>query len=267
VSRKYVRKNASAIARLYVHQMTSTDGLTYTCGAAKEATSQPATANVVGGHFFKPCEDNLLVLSTPGFARIAYQVEQGSSELMLDCTPVAFAQELLTTAFPLYAATLPSSNNVDFYGAGMNGTRTAKYIEAFSSLGVTLMFRRFEPLATAEMGDRSSYAAPTETPYKVVIDPSSYSFPTPELQIADQTAWIERDVRRLFLPPNVPLLRTFLLNAGNIVWTILLDGNEYEVSQVVPRFIDEEIVFYEANAYVIGPSRDPWSRVILPSET
>jgi len=267
----YVRENAGGINRLYVHQLTTNDGIIYTCGVAVEATSRPAAENIVGGHFFKPCEDTLLTLAIPGFVRIAYQVEEGTNELMLDATPVGFGQELLLSAFPVSTPSTITAGNVDFYTAGMTGSRTTVYMNAFDSLGITCLLRKYEPNADATMADRGAYGEPTEIEKKIILDPSSYSFPIPSLQTADQTAWIERDVRRIYVPPDFPLLRTFILNAGNFmkrtVWTVLLDGNEYEISQVVPRFVDDEIAFYEANAYVIGSSRDPWARTVLPSET
>ena len=271
----YVRNNGTA-NRLYVHHITTTNGTTYVCGDAKEATSRLATENVVGGHFFKPSEDNLLILAIPGFARIAYQIEEGdathaSSELMLDATPVGFGQELLLTAYPVSTPTTETASNQDFYTVPMAGGYTTKYLDSFNSMGTTCLIRQYEPNPAALMADRTAYGAPTEAEKKVMLDPASYGFPTPDIQAVDQTEWIEKDVRKVFLPPDFPLLRTFVLNAGNFlkrtVWTILLDGNEYEISQVVPRFINEQIAFYEANTYVIGPSRDPWSRTVLPSET
>jgi hypothetical protein len=41
----------------------------------------------------------------------------------------------------------------------------------------------------------------------------------------------------------------------------------YEISQVVPYFINSQICYYGANGYVVGPSNDPFSRPVLPSET
>lgn len=270
----YVRKVPSppGSPRLWINEVKTNDnGVSYFHTLYREATSQPANKWVVGGHFFKPQEDSLVDLTIPGFVRIAYQVGEGTDELMTDSTPVAFAQELLLTAFPVSTPATITAYNQDFHALGMVGPQTTKYLAAFNSVGTTYMLRRYEPNADAEMGDRNSYDEPIETERKLMIDPSSYGFPSLELGTADYTEWIERDIRKAFLPPDFPPLRTFVLNAGNFlkrtVWTFLLDGNEYEISQVVPRFVSGQIVFYEVNAYVIGPSRDPWSRVVLPSET
>ena len=44
-------------------------------------------------------------------------------------------------------------------------------------------------------------------------------------------------------------------------------GNQYEVTQVVPKFIDNQIAYYKANMYVVGPSNNPFTKITLPSET
>lgn len=264
----YVRKNSAGVPRLYIHRITASP---YTCGEAKEASNLPVTEPIVGGRFFKPLEDYRVNLGIPGFVRIAYQIGEGNSEGMLDSIPVRYAQNLLLHAYPTGAVGAATSINQDYYALGMTGTRTTEYERAFATLGTTCTLRRYEPLAYSTMGDRSSYGEAVQVDRRVILDPSTYAFPSPEIDAVSQEAWIERDSRRLFLPPNTPMLRSFVLNAGNhlkrTVWTILLAGNEYEISQVVPRFLDDQICFYEANAYVIGPSRDPWARIVLPSET
>ena len=67
------------------------------------------------------------------------------------------------------------------------------------------------------------------------------------------------------------LNRNFLINNGNYlkrtVWIMQYAGNQYELSQLVPKFIDNQILYYTVNAYVVGPSRNPFTRLILPSET
>lgn len=267
----YVRDNSSGVPRLYIHQVTTSDGSTYTVGSATEATSRPTDESIVGGRFFKPQEDSLISLAVPGFVRIAYQVGEGNSELMLDTVPVRFAQELLTTAFPVSSSSEDTTPNQDFYTAGMTGAYTTKYLAAFNKLGTTFLVRKYEPDTDAQMGDRTAYGEPTEYTPTCMIDPKTYLFPQAEFRPEDQVDYIEQDIRKIYFKPDFPILRTFVLNDGGFlkrtVWTVLHDGNEYEISQVVPRFIDDQIVYYEANIYVIGPSRDPWARVVLPSET
>jgi len=153
----------------------------------------------------------------------------------------------------------------------MTGHITVKYIDAFNKVGTRLRLKRYEPLANSQMNDSSAYDNPTDTSVLAFLDPQSYSFPSPELTASNQTNYIEQDIRKLYLPPTVHLARTFTVNNKGFlkrtVWLTEFDGNEYEISQVVPRFASNQIAYYEANAYVVGPSRDPFARTVLPSET
>jgi hypothetical protein len=121
------------------------------------------------------------------------------------------------------------------------------------------------------LSDRSAYDAPVEYEETVLFDPVSYSFPSPALNRDTTINRIEQDIRKIHIPARFYLTRTFLVNKGGYlkrtVWLVEHMGNQYEISQIIPRFINNQICYYEANAYVVGPSRDPFSRTILPSET
>jgi hypothetical protein len=284
-------------SRCFVRQLSTDDGSTYTLGEEKEiATTSYPNRHITGGKFFKPSGSILMDLREPGIARIAFTVDQGDGETgLFSTTPVVFAQELLsecayaTEPYETEGATYTietaspgnivvsfnnvggPNQNIDFYGAGLTGTFTTRYQRAFLRLGTSHRLLRYEPDVENEMNDRSAYGAPTETTVQLMFDPQSYAFPTPSISSAEYTTWVEQDIRRVLLPPQIHLARTFLVNDGGYlkrtVWVLEHDGNQYELSQVVPRFMNNEICFYECNAYVIGPSRDPFSRTILPSET
>jgi hypothetical protein len=293
----YVEDNASAVPKTYVRTLTTDDaGATYDLEAEAEiaTNSTKATDSVVGAHFFRPPSAKLMDLSDPGLVRVAFQVGEGNSVTDGDSIPVNFGQEeLWASAYPSTLASeasvysvdtgsanallvnlniLPGPNsNSDYYTLGLTGPLTQKYISMFNKMGTTIRLLKHEPTQTNFMSDRSSYGAPTESSAKAMFDPQSYSFPTPAITASGSDSWIERDVRKIFLPPTTHLARTFIVNDGGYlkrtVWECEFGGNAYEISQVVPRFLSGQLCYYEANAYVIGPSRDPFSRTVLPSET
>jgi len=249
-----------------------------------------AAHHSTGFRFFRPTGTQLIDLDQLGEVRIAYQLGNNTSTIQLNVEPVTFAQHLLRemedfqTEDVAYFLDTPDEGqllvsfnllgaldeNVDYFALGLTGAVTNKYLGAFNKVGSVLSFYRYEPTPAAETSDRSSYGAPMLTVAKAMIEPRSYDFPSAQGN-ESFTTYIERDQRKIHLPPNLHLGRTFTVNAGNhlkrTVWLVRFDGNEYEISQVVPRFLHDQIAYYEANAYVVGPSNDPFSRTILPSET
>lgn len=280
----YVR-NLSTKATAYMRTLTF-DGTTYVLGDEKIVVDEPCT----GYRFFRQTGNELVDLDQIEQIRIAYQVGQATSQTMTDTYPVAFKQQLLREALAFKPVVTPHivdvpvsgqvlvtfnmlgtpSANQDYFAAGLTGAITKKYMAAFKKTGTALTFSRYEPNKSAESSDRSAYGNPTKIIANAVVDPGSYSFPD---ATGDEsfTTYVERDQRKIHIPPSLHPGRTFTVNAGNhlkrTVWLFELAGNEYEISQVVPRFVDNQIAYYEANAYVVGPSNNPFSRVILPSET
>jgi hypothetical protein len=291
----YVNKSPNGTPRTYVRQITTTDGSSYSLGEEKEiATHIDSTTAVVGLHFFQPMNAKLLDLSDPGLVRIAYQIGEGNSDTQVDGRHVIIGQTLLANdAFPsaidsdtntyiidtglsnslLVTASIVGSpsTNQDWYAIGKTGEYTTRYLDAFDRLGTSIRLLKYEPDEDGYLGDRTTYTSPVESGVLVIFEPMSYSFPTPDLSVDGQTAYVEQDIRRIYLPPDFFLSRSFIINAGGhlkrTVWLAQFAGNEYELSQVVPYFFNNQICYYRANAYVVGPSRDPFSRTILPSET
>jgi hypothetical protein len=291
----YVRDDASAVPKTFVRLLTTTDGSTYTLGAEKQiAQHLAATQAVVGLHFFEPMSAALQDLSDPGLVRVAYQIGEGDSDTQEDGTKVAIGQELLlTSAYPsplttdvdTYSTDPATANtirvlanivgnpglNLDWYTLGKTGDFTDRYLAAFERVGSTLRILKYEPVDTSWLDDRTTYGAPTEYQVTCIFEPRTYVFPIRDLNVDDQTNYVEQDIRRCYLPPDFFLSRVFAINQGGFlkrtVWLAQFGGNEYELSQVVPHFISNQICYYSANAYVVGPSRDPFARAILPSET
>jgi hypothetical protein len=292
----YVEDDAAGVPKTYVRRLTTSDsGATYTLEEEKEiATSEAASTPIVGLQWFHPPDIKLLDISDPGLVRVAYQAGEGNDLTQNDTKSVKLGQELLSeSAYPTSLATelstytldVPDSSglrilfnqlggpisNVDYYALGVTGKFTTRYVNAFNKIGTSLRLLKYEPDVDDYLSDISAYGAPTELNVTALFDPVTYSFPSPALTADDSLLRIETDVRKLHLPPTQHLARQFVVNKGGFlkrtVYVLEYDGNQYEISQVIPRFISSQICYYECNAYVVGPSRDPWSRVILPSET
>lgn len=285
------------VAKTYVRHITTDDGSTYTLGGEKEiaTNSSKSTDDITGAHFFLPATHaRLMDFRDPGLVRVAFNIGDGAATAQDDITPSTFGQELLfssayssvlDTDTEVYTIDTPDSDsvlvsfnilggpneNVDYYTLGVTGDFTDRYIRAFDHIGNTMRLLRYEPDIDNWMNDRSAFGDPTEYSSKCIFSPQSYGFPAPEIAPDGFTSYVEQDARIIYLPPDIHLARTFQVNKGGYlkrtVWLCQFDGNEYELSQVVPYFIRNQICYYTANAYVVGPSRDPFARDVLPSET
>lgn len=291
----YVRDSENGVPKTYVRVLTtSNQGLTYDLGREKKIGTSITndTDAVVGLRFFRPSGAALMDIHNPGKISIAIQIREGNSSTSNDILPVRIGQEYLSqSAYPLdeqieqYDTDIADENtllvnvnilgspatNIDYFAEGLTGAYTNKYRSAFDRVGTNSIFYRYEPLIDSEMNDESGYDYPTRINAKVVYEVSSYGFPLGHNAGESYQAYIERDIRQIHLPPDFHIGRTYLVNQGNYfkrtVWTLAFDGNDYEVSQIVPVFIENQIVYYTANLYVIGPSNNPFSKRTLPSET
>ncbi len=281
--------NSSDVATPWLYLLETEDsGSTYTLDDGRLAVDE--ASDVPWVKFFKPEAGVKMSLDRPKLARIAYQIGEEDASAGYSDSPVSYKHQLLEE----YAFT-PSSDytvdtsvgssqivvgidilggvnsNVDYYDEGVTGSITDRYMKIFETNGTYVILKKYEPIEASQMADITAYEDAVESAALVNLDPESYEFPTPSLASSETTDWIEQDIRKVWLPADKHISRTWVVNAGNhakrTVWVLEYAGNEYEISQVVPRFIRGQIVYYEANCYVIGPSRNPFTRTVLPSET
>lgn len=257
----------------YVNELGTPDGATYTPSGWVKVASRD-DQNITGIEFFRPMNDDKNFFGEKGDSRMAYLVGDGDHEYGDDKTRSAIFQERLTNvAYPnALSNDLLTQKRVDFHASGMIGQQTTDYVEAFETKGVSGHIARFEPVSNATSNGESAYTKSTEYNTQVFFDVISYNSPASEsVATSSQTAAAERDIRKIFLRPDFFMDRTFLVNDGGFlkrtVWIIEYLGNTYEITQIIPRFVDDQIVNYEANAFVVGPSNNPFSRTTLPSET
>jgi len=284
----YVR-NHGGFARGYVRVLHTEDGSTYVL-SDEETAASAIENNVSGFRFFRPVGTGLVNLSNPGEIRIAYNVGNCNTTIQIDREPSYFGQKLLNdeaypeTIFVDWTADVALTNellfnfnllgsvddNINYYLEGLIGGLTEKYITAFNRFGTSVLIEEYQPIQQSLMADKASYSHDNSYHTRAFFQDVTYSFP---VQSGNEAfgAYVERDMRKLHLPPDFHLSRTFLINDGNklrrTVWLMAFGGNKYELSQVVPKFVDNQIAYYTANAYVVGPSRNPFTRTILPSET
>ena len=290
----YTQDNASNVPKALVRKLTTADGATYTLGDQEELANAPAAAIVPGAKFFDVAEGQLMNIDEAGLVRAAWVVGEGNNGLQNSSVPVVIDQDILKTGpypfeYPSQAGgyTVESAGadelllefdiidtmgeNADYYAEGLIGEYTTNYYDTFVEHGTGVRVLQYEPLQDAQMGDRSAYGDATEIWANIFIDSLSYSNPQIVQNPDDTTAYVEKDIRKVYLPPDLHLSRSFILNKGNYlkrtVWLLNFGGNEYELTQVVPHFIDGQITHYSCNGYVLGPSHDPFARTVYPSET
>ena len=272
---------------LYVRHISGTGVM----GDWKRVNSR-SDIDVTGAQFFTPFADRLPYLGDFKNIRMAYQVGLGDNPHGHDSIITSVFQERLgNNAFvdqvdastynidPISSGTLrvefrvlgSFEDNINYFDENVTGEYTDSYIEAINKIGTPIKVNKYEPLALATDTGLGSYDTPEHYSTKILIDPQTYDFPTIARETSVFTQFIERDIRKAFFKPDFFMGRQLVLNDGGFlkrtVWTLYYLGNEYEISQIVPRFIDGEICFYEANVYVIGPSNDPFRKLTLPSET
>jgi hypothetical protein len=289
-----VKTQGKGFARSLVRHLSTSDGSTYTLGDQYDITNSPSSWSVTGAKFFDVSEGKLMNLEEPGLARAIYNVGEGNSNVQSSSIPIDIDQDVLKVGpYPIdypsedgsytvetagldellvsFEIVTGIGSNIDYYDEGYTGEYTTSYLDVFTKHGTSCRILKYEPLQDVLTGDRSSYEYPDETWANIFIDPLTYKSPQIVEDAGNTIDYVEQDIRKVYLPPDLHLSRSFILNDGNFlkrtVWILEYGGNEYELTQVVPRIIDNQITHYECNAYVVGASYDPFSRVVLPSET
>ncbi len=228
---------------------------------------------VIGGKFFHYMDEAIPNFGDKSNIRMAYQIGEINSKFGTDNVNSRIYQESLTNlAYPIaYSGTAYTKDNIDFYSSGYINDNTQLYMDKIDELGMVYSFTKYDPIQGSIVNDKGSYGSPITIESQACIDPGSYEYSTVGRNNADFKEYMERDTRKIFYKPNLFLERNYILNNGGYlkrtIWTVRFMGNDYEIAQIVPRFLDGMIVYYEANLYVIGPSNNPFNKVILPNET
>lgn len=178
-----------------------------------------------------------------------------------------------STRFPgtPYSGTAFTNNLIDFYASGYIDSNTQLYIDKINDLGFTVDFTRWDPIQGSQINNKLGYSVTSTTSHTCLIDPGSFGYGAVARGDTEFNEYMERDSRKLFFKPDLFLSRNYVLTKGGYlkktIWTLRLFGNDYEIAQIVPRFLGNAILYYEANLYVVGPNNDIYSKLSLPSET
>lgn len=290
----YTRLNSSGYARPYVHQCTYESGGHvggYSIGEAKECGAAvgpwDADNHMIGPLFFKPPADMLMNIDPVQNLYIGYQIGEGTqiyaSFAQASCKSTGLVLEKLDEiAYPLtdsytygdesagtgeIVASITILNtpigHEDFYSNGYTGQNTDLAVDAFVKEGTAITIEQYEPKDDAYIGGRTAYENPIKHVVKCFIDSSSWNSPNQALNRADYDEFIDRDLRKIYLPPA--FFMEYNLNSSKsetVQQTIYLakfDSFTYEIRQVVPNFVNNEIIYWEANCYNVG-NFDVWSR-------
>lgn len=273
----------------FVRPLLSANGTSYSLQPEKIAVSHP-TRNIAGFKFFLPAANALVNTDNLGDIRIAFQLDKSTKIGQVDNHPAYFGQKLLSDEAypedvpqdreidsPLPNQMLASFNllpgitsNIDYYAEGLVGEFTHRYISVMNQKGISIRLKRYEPTIESTSDDKSAYTLEEDFYASVFIEDINYAFPI-NMSSESFEEFISRDTRQMHIPPNIHISRKFIINNGNklkrTVWIAEFGGNEYELTQVVPNFVMNQITHYKTNAYVVGPFNDPFSRLIAPSET
>lgn len=261
------------VPTVYVKQYTTTTGAsgTYSAGSWKQVNSRDIVCP--GGQFFRPLGEDLTYYENLDDVHVAYQVGGGINLSGRDSTKVAIFQERLTNkGFPTDPVTSGNFDNyTNYYTAGYIGPDTTKFHDAFENHGTTYTVLKYEPIAASTTVGIGAFDAPVVSTTKAFIDTVSYELPPKNVDSTTFSDAIERDQRKIYLPPDFFIARTVTTNnmgwIRRTIWTVLYCGKEYELTQVVPFIKGGDILYYSANLYVCGPTNDPWSKITPPSET
>jgi hypothetical protein len=286
----YTRLNGSGVARPYIHIVTkNVSGGTYTIGEAKEcgqATSKwPATTSMIGPLFFKAPAEMDVNIDPAELVYIAYQMDEGI-QIWADypqgsCKSLGIIVErldevALASSDSSYtdqdsdAGEIVTDINIlespyqsqDYYANGWTGQYTNIYAKAFGLHGTTIQIKQYEPRDDVYIAGRSSYGSPTTHLVKAFFEPSSWAAATQGLNATDFADYIDRDLRKVFLPPNFYMPVTYndsysFVQLGT-VYLAYFDGYIYQLKEVVPRFFKDQIIYWEANCYNVY-NFDVWS--------
>ena len=260
---------------LYTNEFTTADGSSYSSPSGWVSVASRTDQDIVGGEFFRPMNTHKAFFGNKSDMRMGYDVglvtDDWGNEPSL--SPV-FQERLNTNAYPTpIAQTTLTQKNVDFYASGLIGDNTTKYNEMFTDFGTSGHLVQYTPIATANLNAESAFTQET-TEYTTDVFFDTISYDRPQVESVATSSLVtatERDIRKVFFRPDFYLERVYTVNDGGFlkrtVWIMEHFGNRYEVTQIVPKFIDDQICYYQANAFVVGPSNNPFTRSVLPSET
>lgn len=225
---------------------------------------------VTGGQFFRWNDGTLNDIRNKGSLRMAYQVGHGNSDQGSDSVRTKVKQEKLTNnAYPIpVSGVIKTQEHQDYFKEGMTGGNTGKYVETFSVGATAFSITKYEPIAAVDGTDKGAYELESTVTVSGFFDPQVRGIATPEpvVNVEDE----EQFTGTLFLGPQQYLPVDFVRNEGNYVkkteYVFYYQSKEYSLTSITPRFLNNEICYWECQTRVIGPTYNPFTRIIYASE-
>jgi len=266
--------DASGIAGVYAKRLQTTTGVSGTYVESDwERINTRDDQVATSCNFFREFDENKSFAGFLNDVRFSYMVGEGDDLEGEDKLKTAVWQERITnSAFPNEVPTVSAfDENVDFFASGFIGANTSGYLEAFEDLGTSVTIRNCDPIKESNVLGQSGFELPTVQVTEVFVDEITYDRLPRNVEDEIFVEDVDRDIRRLYFRPDFFMSRvTLFSDTGRIrrtIWDLVWDGKLYEITQVRPKLLAGEILYYVANLYVIGPSNNPWTKLILPSES
>lgn len=286
----YTRLNSSSVARPFIHIVSKdASGSGYTIGAAKECgqsiSKWDATTSMIGPLFFKAPAEMDTNIDPAELVYIAYQIDEGIQiwanypqgsyksigiiierldEVALATSSSSYSDQTSDAGEMVIDVNILESptETMDYYSAGWTGDQTTKYANAFSQHGTTITVEKYEPRDDVYLTGRAAYGSATTSLVKAFFEAESWAVATQGLNSSDFSEYINRDLRKLYLPPSFYMSSSTNDSRSYIslstVWLAKFDGYVYQIRQLVPHFVKDQIVYWEANCYNVG-NYDVWS--------
>lgn len=222
------------------------------------------SGNILGAKFFKYTQETIPSYGDKGAIRMAYQVGLANDKDGQDTVPSTVMQEKLSnTGYQqAYTGTAFTTKMIDYYASGYINDKTKLYMDDFDKIGTTVSISKYEPLPSSLITGIGSFDAPTTWEVTALIDPGSSTAPTVARGNAEFEEYIGRDSRKIFFKADCFLDRQYIINTGGYrkktVYTIRMEDKDYQVEQILPRFFNNAILYWEANLFVVSPTNDPF---------
>ena len=244
-------------------------GVYYGYGTTPVSTSEwkkvnSVEGNVLGAKFFKYIHEAIPNFGDKSTIRMAYQLgNQNDKDGQDSVSSTIFQESLGNNAYPeLSGGDAFTKGMYDYYASGHINDQTKIYMRDFDKIGTTVSVSKYEPLSKSVIDGKAGFSTPETFDVTALIDPGSSTAPTVARGNAEFEEYIGRDSRKIFFKPDCYLNRNYIINEGGYkkktVYTIRLEDKDYQVEQILPRFYNNAIIYWEANLFVVSPTNDPF---------
>ena len=244
-------------------------GIYYGYGSTPVSTTpwrkvNSANGNIIGAKFFKYTDEVIPNFGDKSTIHMAYQLgKQNSKDGQDSVASTIFQEKLSNNAYQEeYEGDAFTQNLFDYYASGYINEKTKLYMSDFDKIGTEVSISKYEPIEKSLIDGKGGFQTPVTWSVVALIDPGSSTAPTVARGNAEFEEYIGRDSRKIFFKADCYLDRNYIINNGGYkkktVYTIRLEDKDYEVEQILPRFLNNCIMYWEANLFVVSPTNDPF---------